>query len=53
MPKGREGMVAFQFQSHFICSLNVLRGGLKNIGLVIKGFNHWGKVCCFILAKLR
>ena len=31
-----ERMAAFQsFQSHFICSLNVLRGGLKNIGLII------------------
>lgn len=54
VPKDRERMVAFQpFQSHCICSLNVLRGGLKNIGLIIKGFNHWGKVCRFTLAELR
>lgn len=36
-------------QSHFICSLKAVRGGLKNIGLIIKGFNRWGKVVALSL----
>lgn len=31
----REWWLSSLSESHFICCLNVLRGGLKNIGLII------------------
>lgn len=40
-------MVAFRFLGHFICSLEVIGGGLENIGLIITGFNHGGSLLLY------
>lgn len=41
-PRGGRVVVS-SFLGHFICSLKVIGGGVENIGLIIKGFNHGGK----------
>jgi hypothetical protein len=53
----RERMMPFQFsQSHFICSLKLVRGSLENTGQIIKGLiirDGGGVSRCFILANGR